>query len=454
MGRTVRREVSRMSKHVFALACVGALVAQLAVSPAGAQETTYQTTFVPLAQSVPGVLYQPRVASDRTAIGVLFMHAFDSYLTNIGCGELASRGYTVLCANPHTINHDDQTYTIEEQAPDIALGVKYLRSRPEIRSVVLMGHSAGGPMMSFYQNVALNGPSVCQGPEKLFACPDSLAGLPPGDGLILLDSHGGYGFTSLTYVDPSITEEQNPRSHDTTLDMYDPSNGFDANGATYTDSFRHRFLAAQGERSNRLIATAQDRWNRLRAGQGLLPDDEPFLVYGVRSRIWQPDLHLQSRTHDPHLILHPDGSTSTDIVHSVRVPSGSADGSKNYDAALVGVSLKQFLSSNALRTTSDYDITEDQLLGIDWASSSSSAPWNVEHIGSPLLIMSMTGHYFMVTDEIIYNHAASQDKQIAFVEGAVHGFTPCRACERTPGEFGDTVKTLFDHVDQWLSERF
>jgi hypothetical protein len=60
----------------------------------------------------------------------------------------------------------------------------------------------------------------------------------------------------------------------------------------------------------------------------------------------------------------------------------------------------------------------------------------------------------MVTDETIYNHAASQDKELAFVEGAVHGFTPCRACERTPGEFGDTVKTLFDHVDAWLAARY
>jgi hypothetical protein len=443
-------------RHVSLLACAVALVAALGVAPAGAQEQAdYQTTFVPLAQSVPGVLYQPRVASDKTAIGVLFMHAFDSYLTNIGCGELASRGYTVLCANPHTVNHDDQTYTIEEQAPDIALGVKYLRSRPEIRSVVLMGHSAGGPMMTFYQNVAQNGPSVCQGPEKLYTCPDSLAGLPAADGLILLDSHGGYGFTTLTYVDPSITEEQNPRSHDPSLDMYNPANGFDPQGATYTDAFRHRFLAAQSERSNRLISLAQDRLNnKVRAGQGLLPDDEPFLVYGVRSRIWQPDLHLQSRTHDPHPILHPDGSVTTDIVHSVRVPSGSAEASKTYDAALVGVSLKQFLSSNALRTTPEYDITEDQLLGIDWASSSSSAPWNVEHISSPLLILSMTGHYFMVTDETIYNHAASQDKELAFVEGAVHGFTPCRPCEKTPGEFGDTVATLFNHVDAWLSARY
>ena len=79
---------------------------------------------------------------------------------------------------------------------------------------------------------------------------------------------------------------------------------------------------------------------------------------------------------------------------------------------------------------------------------------NVEGISVPFLIMSMTGHYFEVPDEIIYNHAASPDKSIAFVEGAVHGITPCTACETRPGQFGDTVKTTFDYVDQWLAARY
>jgi hypothetical protein len=116
--------------------------------------------------------------------------------------------------------------------------------------------------------------------------------------------------------------------------------------------------------------------------------------------------------------------------------------------------VRQYLSSYAVRTTADYAIGEDCLDGVDWASSSTSTPWNVEHITVPLLIMPMTAHYFLVTDEIIYEHAASTDKSIAFVEGATHGFTPCQACERTPGEYGDTVKRLFDHVDGWLAARF
>ena len=426
----------------------------LAAAPTAAQPTDFDTTFVPLSSAVPGVLYRPKTASERSATGLVVMHPFSSYLTHLACGQLASRGYTVLCANPHTVNLNDSQYTLEEQAPDVGLAVKYLRDQSSIQHVVLLGHSAGGPMLTFYQNVAQNGPRVCQGPEKLYRCPDSLTGLPAADGLILLDSHGGYGFANLTYVDPALTSETNPRERNPALDMWAASNGFDPAGARYGADFVKAYSTAQAARSNRLIDGARERLARLEANQGVFQDDEPFVLYGVSSRIFQPDLRLQSRTRDPHPILHADGSSTTAIVRSVRQPSGSAGSARAYDSMLIGVSVRQFLSSSALRTTAEYEIGEDFLSGIDWASSSSSTPWNVENITVPLLIMPMTGHYFMVTDEVIFNHAASPDKQIAYVEGAVHGLTTCKACEKTPGEFGDTVQTLFNFADSWLFSRF
>lgn len=428
----------------------------LTPAPGAAQDAAYDTTFVPLSNAVPGVLYRPKAAGDRSGVAVVVMHPFASYLTHLACGQLSSRGYTVLCANPHTVNLSHTAYTLEEEAPDVALAVQYLRNLSDIQRVVLLGHSAGGPMLTFYQNVAQNGPAICQGPEKLYRCPDSLAGLPPADGIILLDSHGGYGFATTTYIDPSLTNETNPREHSAALDMWNPANGFDfgPGGAHYSTDFARRYAAAQGARNNKLIDQALDRFARLQAGQGLFPDDEPFVTYGANSRIWQPDLRLQSRTRDPHPMLHADGSASTGIVRSVRLPSGSATAARAYDSSQIGVSVRQFLSANAVRTTADYEIGEDFLNGIDWASSNSSTPWNVEHISVPLLIMPMTGHYFMVTDEVIYNHAASPDKQMAYVEGAVHGLTTCKPCERTPGEFGDTVQTLFNFADTWLASRF
>jgi hypothetical protein len=440
--------------RLFPLVVLAALGSLLAVTPATAQPARFTTTFVPLSAAVPGVLYQPASPADRAHTAIIVMHPFASYLTHVACTELSSRGFVVLCANPHTVNLSHNAYTAEEEAPDVALAVKYARGLPGIQHVLLLGHSAGGPMLTFYQNVAENGPSICQGSEKLIRCPDSLAGLPPADGIILLDSHAGYGLAALTYVDPALASETDPKERNPALDMWAPANGFDPAGAHYSPDFVKQFSAAQGARSNKLIALAEDRLAKIDAQQGAFTDDEPFVMYGANSRIWQPDLRLQSRTHDPHPILHADGSITTDIVHSVRVPSGSASAAKTYDSMQIGISVRQFLASSALRTTADYEIGEDSLNGIDWASSSNSTPWNVEHISVPLLIMPMTGHYFMVSDEIIYNHAASADKQMAFVEGAVHGLTTCKPCEKTPGEFGDTVQTLFNFADHWLADRF
>ncbi|MFN0073305.1 MAG: hypothetical protein ACKVVP_17625, partial [Chloroflexota bacterium] len=414
----------------------------------------YTSTYIVLGPGVPGMLFQPTVRNDRASIGVLVMHPFSNDLGHIAGHHLAARGYTVLCANPHTVGTHDSPYLIEDQAPDVALGVAFLRNHSEIRSVVLFGHSAGGPLMSFYQAVAEHGPGICQGPEKIWRCPDSLSDLPAADGIILMDSHGAYGFVTLTYVDPSIVDEQDPTRRDHTLDMYDERNGYLADGARYSPDFVSRFVTAQGERHNRLIAQAEDRWARIQAGQGIYADDEPFLVHGVNSRIWMPDLQIQSRTRGAHPLLHADGSVTTEIVRSVRRPSGNPPGTRSYKSALVGISVRQFLSSHALRTTPDYALGEDFIRGVDWASSSTSTPTNMAHLSVPTIIMPMTGHYFLVTDEIIFEHAGSADKQLVFVDGASHGGTTCHACERTPGEFGDTAQTMFNYLERWLAERF
>ena len=62
----------------------------------------------------------------------------------------------------------------------------------------------------------------------------------------------------------------------------------------------------------------------------------------------------------------------------------------------------------------------------------------------------MGHHRFVVPNEILFEHDASKDKPLVYVEGATYSSTPCRS------EFGDTEKSTFDYVDSWLSdsERF
>lgn len=200
-------------------------------------------------------------------------------------------------------------------------------------------------------------------------------------------------------------------------------------------------------------------------GRGIFPDDEPYLLARGQARLWQLDTRLISHTRGAYPILKPDGSTVIEVAHSVRVAgvtpgSGGEAGltgrtNASFAEGAVNYTVNSWLSNNALRVDPEgYTVTEDSIEGIDWNSSNTSTPANVEGVHVPLLIMSMTGHYWMVPSEIFYQRAGSQDKQLVFVEGATHNITPCRACEQFPGQYGDTVKTTFDYVAGWLCDRF
>jgi hypothetical protein len=70
--------------------------------------------------------------------------------------------------------------------------------------------------------------------------------------------------------------------------------------------------------------------------------------------------------------------------------------------------------------------------------------------------MGMTGSFEFFMAETVRGHAKSSDKTLAYVEGATHNFSPCKQCAVAKGlpedYYGDTVKTLFDYVDGWLSK--
>lgn len=425
-----------------------------------------ETTFVPLgslggrsqidrlrpraAPRALGVLYMPDDPDQsRSRVGVIVMHATASFLAHPSCLQLAGRGYTVLAVDPPLANRN-----MWEDLPEyLAMGVQHLRDSGLVDSVVLLGHSGGGPLALFYQSVAENGPERGQDSNKIVPLPSSLAGLPEADGMILLDSHMSPSFMTLTYLDPSV-KNGNPAERDPALDMYAEANGYDPKGATYSPSFRRAFFAAQAERHMTLLRQALDRAASIRGGDGMYLDDEPFVINGLTPRIWFADRSLLSHTRAAHTILHGDGSRTHEPAHSVRPIFGSEAGRRTYLSACMQVSVKEFLSWHAVRAGSDYAITETGVEGVDWSSSNTSAPWNAEGVTVPLLIASMTGHYFLAPDAIIYEHAASADKEIVFVEGAEHDFTPCKAAEPSPGCFGDTMKTTFDYVDGWLAERF
>ena len=427
--------------------------------PVAAEDQQIKTTFVRLGPGVPGLLYEPATPGPKSAIAVFAMHSEVDYLQFSACAELSKRGYRVLCANNSTRKGGgvDSDLNIDSILLDAKLAVTWLRRYPGVRKVVLLGHSGGGTLMAAYQSIAESGVVACQGPEKIIKCPASLAGLPPADGLMLLDSNYGLGAMMLFSLDPAVSDETTGQKLDASLDLFNPKNGFDPQGSHYSADFIRRFQTAVGKRNTRLVQTALDRLAKIEAGQGRFSDDEPLVVpggdyLGFNNRLFTQDTGLLAHTHKAWPLLRADGSTVIQIVPTVRVPENLTSNTALLRKGALRTTVRGFLRTLAVRVHDDFGFDADSIHGVDWSSSYALPAGSVRTVTVPLLTLGMTGHWEYLAAEIIFENAKSADKSIAFVEGATHVFSTCAACEKTPGQFGDTLKTTYDYVDRWLSK--
>jgi hypothetical protein len=436
------------------------LLGALSSSLCAAQE--YKTTFLPLARGVPGLLYEPASPGSKASIAVLVMHPNDDNLTPgpaNACVNLAKRGYRALCANTSSTKSGFQSDGDQDKwLLNVKAAMTYLRNKSEVKKVVLFGHSGGGAMMASYQNIAEHGLPACQGPEKLIKCSDALAGMPPADGVMLIDSSLGTPGSVLLSIDPAVADEDGGQKLDPALDIYNPANGYQPKGSHYSDQFKARFFARQAERMNRLIAKALARLAKIEAGQGRFTDDEPFVIAGaapVANKLNSQDLGLAAHTRNAWPLLHADGRITNEIVRSVRVATAPVS-SASLARGSMNTTVRHFLSTFAVRAAPGYGYDASNLHGIDYHSSYAISLNGVEGITKPLLQMGMTGSYEFFYAETLRDKAASSDKTLAYVEGAVHGFTPCTECALArglpPNAYGDTVKTLYDYMDAWLSK--
>ncbi|HYK80573.1 MAG TPA: hypothetical protein VEU95_13140, partial [Micropepsaceae bacterium] len=106
-----------------------------------------------------------------------------------------------------------------------------------------------------------------------------------------------------------------------------------------------------------------------------------------------------------------------------------------------------FLSANAVKSTNSLD-------GIDWCSTNNSTMCAVQSIKVPTLIAAMGAFHFVRDQELMYDLSAAKDKDYIVIEGALHGYTPCKECEKTPGQYSNSAKNLFDYIQKWTNERF
>jgi hypothetical protein len=397
-----------------------------------------------------------RPASATPSIGIVVMHRTSNFLNLGACSQMRDRGFVVLCMNTRFDNNEAEVI-FEQMALDVRAGINFLKQNqsgltPGITRVVLWGYSGGGPTMSFYQAVAEAGVGFCQDPQKLTQCessgPNSLVGLPKADGIVFVDAHPGNPIIGmLRSNNPAVQNESHPENLLDRLNPYDPANGYNPNGlSNYSDAFKKRYFEGQSDRLNKLIAEALDIQFHIDQGAYPYPDNAPFVIgRSTASKLFVLDTSILHSTEKPRKLLKDDGTIDdTHIVESVRLPDPTiAQTDETFDGGARLLTVKSFLSTNAIRSTNSID-------GIDYCSSNNSTVCNVRQVTVPVLFNAMGAYYFIRDNEIHYEEAKSADKDYVVIAGLVHGITPCNACPGGP--YNNSQKNFYDYVAAWLNK--
>ena len=436
-----------MTKLGYLLA--GCTLAVLTASAASAQS---RPEFIALGRA-SATLYKPD-SGVAPHIAFLVAHRSANNLNNIACRELSRRGFAVLCFNTRYINNDTIAEA-ETVALDVKTAVEHARTIPGITKVILLGHSGGSPLMSFYQAVAENGVSYCQGPNKIAQCGNELAGMKPADGLLFAEGHPGDGVQSLRGINPSLSIVDGKVKVDPSLDPFDPKNGYNPNGASkFSKEFRDRYYAAQSRVMNEQLAKVQALAERIKKGEHVYPDDDlitiPFSKQegAARLDLLDPSVEETMSTRRPQKLLKNDGSIVTQIVKSIEPPHPEqAKLNRTFDDGVKVQTVRSFLSINSVRSTDSID-------GIDHCSTNSSAVCAVQYIKVPTLITAMGAYHLLRDEELMYDKSAAADKDYIVIEGAELNYTACKECETTPGQYGNSAKNMFDYIAKWANARF
>jgi hypothetical protein len=387
-------------------------------------------------------------------IAILVTHRTANQLNNIACREMASRGFLGVCFNTRFINNEAAVRS-EEIALDVKAAVDFAMAQPGITKVILLGHSGGSPVMSLYQAIAENGNEYCRKPERLTKCDGDIPALTPADGLIYPDAHPGNPAQALRGINPSLVIENGKVRVIPELDPFSPANGYNPKGASkYSKDFQTRYYAAQSKVMTDQLNKVLSAKASMAKGDYVYPDDDVVLVPfsdqagSAGLMLMDPSIPEFMSTKSPRKLLKNDGSIVTEIVHSAAVPElGQAKTNREFDGGTKMLTFTSYLSANATRSTNSLD-------GIEDCSSNTSTICNVQSIKAPTLIAAMGGWRFIGDQERMYELSPAADKDFIVIEGAEHNYTSCKPCEKTPGQYGNSVKNLFDYMAKWANDRF
>jgi hypothetical protein len=205
---------------------------------------------------------------------------------------------------------------------------------------------------------------------------------------------------------------------------------------------------------NRLIDIALGQLKRIEAGKDIYSDDAPFNIPGFdNARLLSLDASIRHTTVQPEKLLKNDGTVVTQVVESVA-PSRPELAKLNRtfgEGARGGLTIRSFLSSNAIRSTNSMD--EKQ---IDLCSSNNSTPCMLQNVSVPLLAVAHQASFQNLIQEVEINYlnSKSADKDFVVIEGSMTSIGACTNCARPASEYANARKNFFDYVAKWINERF
>ena len=311
---------------------------------------------------------------------------------------MAKRGFGFLGWNTR-FRGNEAFFLLEYALIDIAAGVRWLRQEAGVENIVLLGNSGGGSLMAAYQSQAID--PVLEATPGL-SLPAAVTDLLPADYYVSLCAHTGRPEVLTDWMDPSITDENDPTSTDQSLNMYNPENG-----PAYSEVFIKRYREAQIARNDRITDWVYAELDRLKQ-HGMT--DRTFNLY----RTWA-DLRLMDGTIDP-------SDRPVGVCY--------AGDPKQANLSPRGIGL-----NNTLRTWLSM-----------WSLKSSSCR-GAPHLGKitipALVVQSLADTGVFPGDaQNIFNLLASTDKQLELTEGDHYLTQPADARDKHA-----------DLITAWLEER-
>jgi pimeloyl-ACP methyl ester carboxylesterase len=245
-----------------------------------------------------GVGRKPKVAMIATHYQIDFSeHYLADYMATRGIGFLGwntrFRGF-------------ESSFLLDHALVDIGVGVRWLREVQGIETVVLLGNSGGGSLMSAYQANALHRHVT---PLEGMRPAAGLDDLPPADGYVASAAHPGRPDVLTAWMDASVVDENDAVATNSDLDLFN-----ERNGPPFDDDFVKRYRAAQIARNEAITDWAEAELTRVRAA-GF--SDRPFTVMRTWADPRMVDPSLEPTKRQPNLCYAGSPAKANRSTHGI-----------------------------------------------------------------------------------------------------------------------------------------